>query len=88
MTFLIVPWTAIEVERIDSVATLICSRFRLSVHPRTLKKTLQRMVLGKFCLILLNSPGAPSDPLDLEQWAEQLQFGHNDDASVVEVEED
>jgi hypothetical protein len=46
------------------------------------------MVLGKFCLILLNSPGAPSDPLDLEQWAEQLQFGHNDDASVVEVEED
>ena len=47
------------------------------------------MVLGKFCLIvLLNSPGAPSDSLDLEQWAEQLQFGQNDDASVVEVEED
>ena len=48
---------------------------------------LQHMVLGKLWLSdLLNSREAPDDPLDLEQWAEQLQFGYND-AAVVEMEE-
>jgi hypothetical protein len=53
------------------------------MHP----ETLQHMVLGKLWLSdSLNSREAPDDPLDLEQWTEQLQFGYND-AAVVEMEE-
>ena len=58
-------------------------RLRSSMHP----ETLQHMVLGKLWLSdSLNSREAPDDPLDLEQWTEQLQFGYND-AAVVEMEE-
>lgn len=77
------PWTNMRLERANSASGIIAARLRAAMTPQMLESFLLGQQLLKQ---LVPDLSAPTDILDLQQWAEKMAVGTDEDNGEDAVE--